>query len=587
MAGRFSPVWLDELRARADIVTIVSAYVGLKQNGRRYWGLCPFHTEKTASFSVDADRQVYHCFGCRAGGSVIQFVMDIERLEFPEAVRHIAERVNMPLPELVDDPQYERTRSLKERIYAANKAAAHWYHERLWTPEGEEMLAYLHGRGLDDATIRRFGLGAAAGSGWDSLTRALAAQGFSGEELAQAGLVSAKNDRTYDMFRQRALFPIISAHGQVLGFGGRAMGDVQPKYLNTADTPVFNKRMGVYAIHLLRKVRNLRRVVLVEGYMDVVSLSQHGAVGVLATLGTALTAEQARLLKRYAPEVWVAYDGDAAGQQAILRALDVLEAEEAPAKVLTFPDAKDPDDFVRAKGIAAFEALKPQSGVVYRMNHLAQSFDLGEETGRVEYAKACAAILRKVREPVELENHVQHLSVVTGFSRDVLVEQIGRGAAGLTTRASYVPKRSPLSTPASSLPDHLKAERSLLSLLSAKRIDGALLEDVAFAEPLHHGLARRLIEGDSPPGIVEDTADDAERREIAEIFGAELKGEEEQALRIASDCLARMRRYQIEQRITALKLEVTAAAGDEKRDLMAQVVTLMEELNRLKAGRKE
>jgi len=586
LAGRFSPVWLDELRARADIVTVVSQYVALKQNGRRYWGLCPFHTEKTASFSVDADRQVYHCFGCKAGGSVIQFVMDIERLEFPEAVRHIAEGVNMPLPELVDDPQYARVRSLKERIYAANKAAAHWYHERLWTPQGEEMLAYLHDRGLDDATIRRFGLGA-AGGGWDSLARALAVQGFSGEELAQAGLVSAKNDRTYDMFRQRALFPIISAHGQVLGFGGRAMGDAQPKYLNTADTPVFNKRLGVYAINLLRKVRNLRRVVLVEGYMDVVSLSQHGAVGVLATLGTALTAEQARLLKRYAPEVWVAYDGDAAGQQAILRALDVLEAEEAPAKVLTFPDAKDPDEFVRAKGIAAFEALKPQSGVVYRMNHLSQSFDLGEESGRVEYAKACAAVLRKVREPVELENHVRHLSVVTGFSRDVLIEQIGRGAAGLTPQASYVARRSPLSARASALPDHLKAERSLLSLLSARRIDGPLLEGMTFAEPLHQELARRLMEGDSPPAIVEETTDEAERREIAEIFGAELKGEEEQALRIASDCLTRMRRYQIEQRIAALKQEIMTATGEEKRDWMAQVVTLMEELNRLKAGRKE
>jgi len=582
-------VWLDELRARADIVTLVSEYVALKQNGRRYWGLCPFHTEKTASFSVDADRQVYHCFGCKAGGSAIQFVMDIERLEFPEAVRHIAERVNMPLPELVNDPQYERTRSLKERIYAANKAAAHWYHERLWTPEGEEMLDYLHGRGLDDATIRRFGLGA-SGSGWgesSSLTRALAAQGFSVEELVQAGLVSAKNERTYDMFRQRALFPIISAHGQVLGFGGRAMGDAQPKYLNTAETPVFNKRLGVYAINLLRKVRNLRRVVLVEGYMDVVSLSQHGAVGVLATLGTALTAEQARLIKRYAPEVWVAYDGDTAGQQAILRALDVLEAEEAPAKVLTFADAKDPDDFIRAKGIAAFEALKPQDGVVYRMDHLAQSYDLSEESGRVEYAKACAAVLRKVREPVELENHVRHLSLMTGFSRDVLVAQIGRGAAGVTTQANYVPRRSPLSPPASALPDHLKAERSLLTLLSAKRIDKSLLEDVEFTDPLYQELTHRLMEGSTPSAILDEVADEAEKRAIAEIFGTELKGEEEQALQIASDCLARMRRYRIEQRITALRQEIETATAEGKRGLMAQVVALMEELKRLKAGRKE
>jgi len=365
------------------------------------------------------------------------------------------------------------------------------------------------------------------------------------------------------------------------------MGDAQPKYLNTADTPVFNKRLGVYAINLLRKVRNLRRVVLVEGYMDVVSLSQHGAVGVLATLGTALTAEQARLIKRYAPEVWMAYDGDAAGQQAILRALDVLEAEETLAKVLTFTDAKDPDEFIRAKGIAAFEALRPQDGVVYRMNHLAQSYDLSEESGRVEYAKACAVVLRKVREPVELENHVRHLSLTTGFSRDVLVAQIGRGAAGVTTQANYVPRRSPLSTPALALPDHLKAERSLLTLLSAKRIDQSLLEDVEFTEPLYQELARQLMEGATPSAILDEVADEAEKRAIAEIFGTELKGEEEQALRIASDCLTRMRRYRIEQRITALRQEIDTATAEGKRGLMAQVVALMEELKRLKAGRKE
>ncbi len=586
MAGRFSPAWLDELRGRADIVTVVSEYVVLKQNGRRYWGLCPFHNEKTASFTVDPDRQMYHCFGCKAGGSVIQFVMDIERLEFPEAVRHIAERIHMPLPELVDDPQYERTRSIKERIYAANRAAAQWYHERLWTPDGEEMLDYLHGRGMDDAAIRQFGLGAASG-GWEVLTRALTAQGFSPGELAQAGLTVEKNERFYDMFRQRALFPIINAHSQVLGFGGRAMGDAQPKYLNTPDTPVFNKRLGVYAIHLLRKVRNLHRIILVEGYMDVVSLVQRGVQGVLATLGTALTPEQARLMKRYAPEIWVTYDGDSAGQQAILRALDILEAEEVPAKVLTFPDAKDPDEFVRTKGVAAFEALKPQNGVVYRMEHLAQSFDLSEETGRVEYAKACAIILRKVREPVELENHVRHLSLVTGFSRDVLIQQIGHGSAGVTAQQSYVPRRNPLSTQATALPDHLKAERSLLSLLSAKRVEPSLLEDVEFTEPLHRALLRRLIEGDSPSAILEDTADDVERRDIAEIFGAELKGEEEQALRIASDCLMRVRRHRLEERITALKQEIVTATGDEKHDLMAQIGALMQELNRLKAGRKE
>ncbi len=586
MAGRFSPVWLDELRARADIVSIVSEYVVLKQNGRRYWGLCPFHNEKTASFSVDADRQLYHCFGCKAGGSVIQFVMDIERLEFPEAVRHLAERAHMPLPDLVEDPTYERTRSLKERIYAANKAAAHWYHEQLWQPESAQILEYLYHRGLDDATIRRFGLGAASGT-WEALTNALTAQGFTREELIQAGLTVEKNDRTYDMFRQRALFPIINVHGQVLGFGGRAMGDAQPKYLNTPDTPVFNKRQGVYAINLLRKARDLRRIVLVEGYMDVVSLVQRGITGVLATLGTALTPEQARLMKRYAPEIWVTYDGDSAGQQAILRALEIMEGEEVPAKVLTFPGAKDPDEFVQKNGVEAFLALRPMDATTYRMNHLAGAYDLSEEAGRTEYAKACAPVLRKVREPVELENHLRHLSLVTGFSRDVLMQQVGHGAAGMAARPSYVPRRNPLSTPATALPDHLKAERSLLSLLSAKRIEASLLDGIEFASPLHGQLAQRLGEGESPSSILEQTTDDAERREIAEILGTELKGEEDQALRMAADCLIRIQRHRLQERIDALKQEIATLTGDDRRDVVAQVDALMQELNRLKSGRKE
>lgn len=586
MAVRFSPTWLDELRSRADIVTVVSEYVPLRQNGRRYWGLCPFHNEKTASFSVDADRQMYYCFGCKAGGSVIQFVMDVERLEFPEAVRHLAERVRMPLPELVDDPQYERTRTLKERLYEANRLAGLWYHAQLWTPEGKPVIDYLYQRGLDDAVIRQFGLGGAVGA-WESLTRHLQEQGFTHQELVQAGLAVEKNGRTYDMFRQRAMFPIINAHGQVLGFGGRAMGDVQPKYLNTSDSPVFNKRLGVYAIHLLRKVRNLRRIILVEGYMDVVSLVQRGIQGVLATLGTALTPEQARLMKRYAPEVWVAYDGDAAGQQAILRALDVMEAEAVQARVLTFTGAKDPDEFVRANGAEAFEALKPQSAVEYRMNHLLAQYDLTDQPGRTGYAKACAEILRTVREPVELENHVQHLSVVTGFSRDVLLQQVGHGSAGMQPKTTYIPKRSPLGGEASALPDHLKAERSLLCLLAAKRIDPALLDGVELSDPLHRELLMRLSQGWGPSAILEEIEEDAERKRVAEILGEELKGELQQALEIARDCLLRIQRHRVQARIGELNQELTTLTGDQRRDAMAKVHALMQELNRLKPGRKE
>ena len=357
MAGRYPPAWLDELRIRADIVQVVSSYIPLKKNGHRYVGLCPFHNEKTPSFNVDGQKQVYYCFGCKAGGSVIQFVMDIEHMEFSEAVAHLAEQMHMPLPELQNDPEYERRRSLKERIFLANQAAAKLYHQTLWEPQGAAILDYVQKRGLSDAVIRRFGIGAATGG---SIAPALLKQGFTQDELIAAGLLYQRENRTGDMFRNRAIFPIIDAYGNVLGFGGRAMGDAQPKYLNTSDTPAFNKRYNVFAANLLRKAKGLTRVILVEGYMDVVALAQFGIEGVAATLGTALTPEQARLLTRFAPEVWLAYDGDSAGQKAILRGLEVLETEHVPVRVLYFPGGLDPDEFIRQQGEPAFQALKPQ-----------------------------------------------------------------------------------------------------------------------------------------------------------------------------------------------------------------------------------
>ena len=353
MAGRFPTAWMDDFYSRVDIVQVVSAYVPLKKNGSRYWGLCPFHHEKTPSFSVNGEQNLYYCFGCKAGGNVVQFVEEMEHLTYREAVEYLAKQIHMPIPETQEDPDYERRRSQREQLLGANKAAARWYHAQLWLPENQRILDYLHKRGLDDGTIRKFGLGAAPEE-WDALTRALEQQGYTQDELRLAGLTVVKQETRFDMFRSRAIFPIIDAQGQVLGFGGRAMGDAQPKYLNTSDTPVFNKRKGVYAANLLRKQRDLKRVILVEGYMDVVALIQHGVNGVVATLGTALTNEQARLLKRYAPEIWVSYDGDSAGQHAIMRALEIFEQEDIRARVLFFPDNLDPDEFIRQRGLDAF-----------------------------------------------------------------------------------------------------------------------------------------------------------------------------------------------------------------------------------------
>ena len=297
MAGRIPDAWLDELRARLNIVDVVGDYVQLKPKGRRYWGLCPFHNEKTASFSVDSEEQMYYCFGCHKGGTVINFVMELERMEFLDAVKLLAERARMQLPDSTDTPEVDRT--LKERVYAANLAAARYFHDALWTSSGAEILGYLHRRGLDDGDIRRFGLGASTGE-WDDLTNELIRQGFEEDVLVRSGLTVRKEQKRFDMFRSRAIFPIIDAQGRVLGFGGRAMGDAQPKYLNTPDSPVFNKRQNLYAANFVKKERSLDKLILVEGYMDALALRRVGVQGVVATLGTALTEEQARMMKRYA-----------------------------------------------------------------------------------------------------------------------------------------------------------------------------------------------------------------------------------------------------------------------------------------------
>ena len=288
MPGWISDAWLEELRSRTNLEEVVSEYVSLKPKGRRYWGCCPFHNEKTPSFSVDTETQLYYCFGCHKGGTVFTFVQEMERLDFVDAVRHLAERAHMELPENKSQPRDRRSSTDKERLYQANVAAARWFHANLFKPEGAEMLAYLYKRGLADKDIRKFGLGASI-DGWDALKNELTGQGFTEQELAEAGLIVNRSGKPHDMFRARVMFPIINPQGRVIGFGGRAMGDAQPKSLNTGDTPVFNKRQGLYSLNLAKAERDAGQLVLVEGYMDVCSLRKSGVRGVVATLGTALT----------------------------------------------------------------------------------------------------------------------------------------------------------------------------------------------------------------------------------------------------------------------------------------------------------
>ena len=586
MAGRFPPGWLDELRERADIVQVVSRYVQLTPKSGRYWGLCPFHGEKTASFSVNPQRQMYYCFGCHAGGSAINFVMEMEHLEFRDAVKLLAEQVHMELPEMIGGREDAASRSEKERIYEANRQCARFFHSQLWKKENEQVLAYLYNRGLDDSVIRTFGLGSTPMRS-DGATQAMRSLGFTDDELVRAGISVRRDGRVYDMFRQRAIFPIIDAQGRVLGFGGRALGDVKPKYLNTGDTPVFNKRLGVFAANLLKKQRGLKRVILVEGYMDVIALTQAGVPGVCATLGTALTIEQARMLKRYAPEIWVSYDGDAAGQQAILRALEIFDQEGIKSRVLDFPGGMDPDEYIREYGVQAMENLEPMEATAYRMKQEMGNHDLSSQEGRTAYAIACAKHLAKVKEPVELENYVRQLMLATGFARDVLLAQIGRTEMiAQEKRTIYRHAARPLEEKNEGVSTGAaEAEKRLLQLMAEGRIEPGTVTAEDFITSERRELARKLLGGQTAGAILEEITDEDQRARAASILNRDSGAAEDDKLRMAGDCLRILHNVRIDEKIAALKQDMASQKGEDKRKTLMKIQELMKD--RQKAGRKE
>ncbi len=574
--ARFSDVFLDELRSRTNLEEIVSEYVPLKQKGRRFWGCCPFHNEKTPSFSVDSESQLYYCFGCHKGGTALNFVMEMERMEFQEAVKYLAERAHLALPESTRRENAPFTSSQeRERIYEANVLAARYFHSMLWTDEGAEALNYLYKRGLSDSDIRRFGLGASP-RGWDALIIYLEEKGYERQLLKKAGLAVERDGRYYDMFRGRVIFPIINAQGKVLGFGGRAMGDAQPKYLNTPDTPVFNKRQGLYALNFIKNERDVGRMVLVEGYMDTVSLRKSGVRGVVATLGTALTQEQAKLIKRYVPEVWISYDGDSAGQKAALRALDIFdETDGVTPKVIDYPAGQDPDDFIREKGLQGFERLPRYDAAEYRMIRAKDGLDVSTQDGMTQYALRCCEILKKVKNPVEMENHLRRLVNQTGYDREILLRQIGVAASSAEKPREYRPRSREQARP----DDALLAERVLLTLLAEGAVPAEMIRGEDFSLEIHRKAAEWLLEGKQAAGFVETIDDEAQRSTAMQALNySPLPAEREERMLLAESSLKTIRHHRLRARMAAIEQEIPSADAARKAELYQQMQTIMQAL---------
>lgn len=429
----FPENFITELTERNDIVEVVSSYVQLsKRSGANLFGLCPFHSEKTPSFSVSPGKQIYHCFGCGKGGGVINFIMEVENLSFPEAVAFLAKRAGMPLPEESNDRESRK----RSRMLALNKEAARFFYGQLSTSAGAAACDYMRQRQLSPATARRFGLGFAPDS-WNSLTDAMKEKGFTDFELADAGLVRrGKSGGVYDTFRNRLMFPVIDVRGDVIGFSGRILGEGEPKYMNSPETLVFNKSRNLFALNLAKKSK-CGYIILSEGNIDVASLHQAGFDSAVASLGTSLTPEQARLISRYTDQVIIAYDNDGAGIKAAQRAIGILEKLDLKVKVLRLEGAKDPDEFIKRKGPEAFRKLLEgsENQVDYRLRQVTAKYDLSVDEQKVDFLKEATELVARLPGTVERQVYAMRVAAMAAVPENVVAAEVERRRKRLLSTA--------------------------------------------------------------------------------------------------------------------------------------------------------
>ena len=446
----FPQQFLDELVSRSDIVDVVSSYVSLTRKGSNYFGLCPFHSEKTGSFSVAPDKQIYHCFGCKHGGGVINFIMEIENLSFPDAVRFLAKRANLDVPE--DNANREEGRR-RQRVLALNRDAARWYHQNLSRPEGAAVAAYLEKRRISRRTAVNFGLGASL-DGWDALMSAMLEKGYTKAELLAAGLVVRnQKGRFYDKFRNRLMFPVIDVRGDVVAFGGRVLDKSEPKYMNTTETIAYSKRRNLYGINLAKKTKR-PNFILCEGNIDVITLHQAGFDNAVASMGTALTVEQTRLLSRYTKELVLCYDNDNAGRMATEKNIELLKDSEFSVRVLQLPRRlaegeyvkQDVDDFIKFNGPEAFEAVLSGSAdqTDYRMEAVAAKYDLADPQQKIAYAGEISRLIASLPSPVEREVCAGRAAEKAGLTRESMLLEVKRAVGRQRSKEKRAMQREAL-----------------------------------------------------------------------------------------------------------------------------------------------
>ena len=594
--------FIEEVLSRNDIIDVVGSYVQLTKKGNNFWGLCPFHNEKTPSFSVKQDQQFYYCFGCHSGGNVVQFIQKNERLDFVEAVKFLAERVRMPLPETKNDRDYAKIAEKKEVMYAAATDAAKFYHKKLYEPESEKALDYLKNRGLSASIIKRFGLGAAP-SGWQDMKEYMNSLGYEDVLLHEIGLLGKNDNGYFDSLRGRVIFPIIDHRSRVVAFAGRVLDNSLPKYINSPETPIYNKRYVLYGAHYLRKLKSIDSIMLVEGYMDVISLHKAGYTAAVASSGTALTTQQARLLKRFSDYVYISYDGDEAGQKATFRALDILHDEGLKVKVISLPDNMDPDDFASRYGMAGINeqienALTRND---YKIGVIEREYNLESEEERKDFViRVCSDVFSYIDSPTELSMYVKRIHMKTGFGEMVINQETERARRLNRQRDNNQADRQrqnerqeiPTETHDIGTPHKQKslvdAERLLFSLAinhsdCAKIFYESTKKD-DFIEGIHREIAEVILGGIKKDENLTASAVLGKLKEpaVSELaLSLGMAYDEQRKIDIVRECLYKMRshRYSVKIGEVTKKLKDPILGREKRAELMKELENLRHSLD--------
>ena len=572
MARGIPERWLDELKSKLSIVDVISKYIPLNRKGKNLWACCPFHHEKTPSFSVNETENYYHCFGCGVSGDSIRFVMEYENVDFYEALKILAKQAGMELPELTEDSNYKDMKRKKDRLYALMKDAARFYHANLKTPEGAVAIDYLRNRGVSDSTIVKFGIGVS--TSYKEIIAHLRGKGYSFEEMVEAGVATKYESNYSDAYAFRMIIPIIDSFGQVIAFGGRILdgNKSRAKYKNTTGTILFDKSQNLYAINLLKKKKQqegLTSAIIVEGYMDAIALHTAGIDNVVASMGTALTSQQAKLLKRYTDKVYISYDGDFAGQKNTLRGLDILKEEGLTPYVVMMPDGRDPDEVIRDFGVEGYKKMVEEAIPLteFKLRYLERSLDKNDLTSRNQYAGQALEILAGLDSEMEKEAYIPMIREASGFSSDSLKRQLVKTepARETTTRNEVVRQKLNKNEDAA----YYGAARGVLYGL----IEGEPLpsEDLTpYFEDNTHRDVYREIKRDTEAGRKTQTGtlfsvvDDEE--ELSVILNQLEAGEDTRKRRQQfGDCLERLKKRFVSRRVATLREEIERETDTQKK----------------------